>query len=201
MTDSEHGSDHGRSGNRLPKSYFDAVYGDRLDPWGFESTWYEERKRAITLAALPKARYERAFEPGCAIGVLTRELASRCDEVVAWDVHPAVVDECARRCADVDHVDVTVGAIPDRWPAGRFDLVVLSEVAYYLDRNGLEALAAHLRGSSAANGTVVAVHWLGETDYPLTGTETHERLEAELAWTTVVHHVDEDFVLDVWERR
>lgn len=189
-----------RAERRLPSSYFDAVYDDGLDPWGFESRWYEQRKRAITLAALPHPRYRRAFEPGCAIGLLTRELASRCDEVVAWDLHRPVVAECARRCRDLTNVRVSTGAVPDEWPQGELDLVVLSEVAYYLDVDGLAVLVTDVQRSLAPGGVVLAVHWLGETDYPLTGAETHRLLDADLDLRHEVHHRDAEFVLDVWER-
>jgi hypothetical protein len=62
------------------------MYEHANDPWGFADRWYEERKRAITLAALPDRRYRTAFEPGCSIGVLTADLAHRCDFILAGDV-------------------------------------------------------------------------------------------------------------------
>ena len=101
-------------------------------PWGLDERFYEQRKRAAILAALNRPVYERAFEPGCAIGALTGELAQRCEQVVAWDVAATAVEQ--RRaggwppCA---HVRVDAGRIPDEWPDGTFDLVVLSEVGYY----------------------------------------------------------------------
>ena len=55
----------------LGAEYFDAMYQDAEDPWGFENRWYEQRKYAISLALLPARRYRSAFEPGCSIGVLT----------------------------------------------------------------------------------------------------------------------------------
>lgn len=48
----------------LSGDYFDAMYEANHDPWGFNSRWYEERKRAITLAVLPERRYANAYEPG-----------------------------------------------------------------------------------------------------------------------------------------
>ncbi len=185
---------------RLPTSYFETVYEDGLDPWGFLSRWYEKRKRAITMSALPHPSYRRAFEPGCAIGVLTGELADRCGEVVAWDVHPGAAAECARRCMDLPNVQVATGAVPDRWPDGEFDLVLLSEIAYYLDVGGLDRLIRRVGDSLVPGGVVVAVHWLGATDYPLSGAETHRLLAAKLDWGRVVHHADQEFVLDVWQR-
>ena len=38
----------------LDQDFFDDFYGDQPDPWGFESRWYERRKRAITMASLPR---------------------------------------------------------------------------------------------------------------------------------------------------
>ena len=53
--------------------YFDALYAANDDPWSFTERWYERRKRALTIAALPHARYSRAFEIGCSIGTLTAD--------------------------------------------------------------------------------------------------------------------------------
>ena len=75
----------------LPAGYFDAMYQTAADPWGFEDRWYERRKYAISLAMLPAARYRRAFEPACSVGVLTQMLAGRCDELLACDVAEAAV--------------------------------------------------------------------------------------------------------------
>ena len=73
-------------------AYFDRLYAQAADPWGLGTRFYELRKRALLLAALPRAAFRRAFEPGCAIGLLTEELARRCGQVVAWDVADAAVE-------------------------------------------------------------------------------------------------------------
>ena len=67
------------------RSYFDRVYHEDRDPWGFETSAYERRKYALTVASLPKASYGSAFEPGCSIGVLTEMLAPRCEHLLATD--------------------------------------------------------------------------------------------------------------------
>ena len=48
---------------------------------------------------------------------------------------------------------------------------------------------------------VVGVHWRGETNYPLTGDQAHEMIARTPGLAAVVHHREEEFVLDVWERR
>ena len=45
----------------LPTDYFAQMYAGSPDPWGFRSRWYEQRKRAVTLAALQQPRYRRGF--------------------------------------------------------------------------------------------------------------------------------------------
>lgn len=190
------------SGLRLDAAYFEARYATSDDPWGFTTRWYERRKYDLTLACLPARRYERAFEPGCSIGVLTRDLAERCARLDAMELLPDVAARAAERCADLPNVTVTVGALPETWPAGDdpFDLIVLSEVGYYLTPPGLEHVIEGLERRLAPGGHLVAVHWLGETDYPLDGAEVHRRLDAVDWLRGRFTGREEAFALDVWER-
>ena len=100
----------------LGPEYFDALYSDAADPWGIEQGWYEERKRGVVLAALPRRRYARAFEPGCASGALSVGLAERCDELVCWDPAERAVEATRARLADRPGVRVERGALPERAP-------------------------------------------------------------------------------------
>ncbi|MEO9256146.1 MAG: hypothetical protein ABI305_11425, partial [Tepidiformaceae bacterium] len=68
---------------RLGDEYFETMYSQDDDPWRFESSWYERRKYDLTLAALPRQRYGRIFEPGCSLGVLSEGLAARGDELIS----------------------------------------------------------------------------------------------------------------------
>ncbi len=180
------------------RSYFEEMYSDNPDPWGFESRWYEQRKYALTVAALPEPFYRSGFEPGCSVGVLTSLLAPRCERLLATEVVPSALARAADRMSGVEHVVFENRAIPESWPRGPFDLVVLSEIAYYFDAATLTEIVAHLVESTVAGATVVAVHWRGETDYPLTGDEAHKILNASRDLDLLVHHLEDDFLLDVW---
>ena len=183
----------------LPGAYFDAMYAGSADPWGFRDRWYESRKRAVTMAALPAQRYARAFEPGCSVGVLTVELAGRCDAVLACDPSLAAVDAAAAAVADRAHVEVRQGSVPGDWPDGTFDLVVLSEVAYYLAPADLTGLVERCVAALDPGGTLLACHWRHEVeDYPVTGDQVHAALAERRELHRLVRHVEEDFVLDVW---
>jgi hypothetical protein len=67
----------------LQPDYFDAIYQRDPDPWQFATSEYEAGKYRATLAALPRKHYRNGFEVGCSIGVLTRMLAERCDDLLA----------------------------------------------------------------------------------------------------------------------
>ena len=153
----------------LPPSYFDAKYAADPDPWRFETSDYEAAKYAATLDALPRPHYARAFEAGCSLGVLTARLADRCDELLAVDVAERALARARSRLAGHTHVRVERAALPLDWPAGSFDLILFSEILYYLGREDLARTAALACAALRPGGTIVLVHWLGLTDYPLTG--------------------------------
>ena len=158
----------------LPKRTFNAAFFDEAhaswgsDPWNFSGD-YERDKYAVTLKALPKQRYASALEVGCSIGILTRELASRCDRLLALDAAQAAIDQAAARCADLSAVRFERMFVPAEWPPGLFDLILLSEVIYFLDETDLARLASKTVEAVADPGDLVLVHWTGETYFPLTG--------------------------------
>ncbi|MEJ0019979.1 MAG: class I SAM-dependent methyltransferase [Acetobacteraceae bacterium] len=59
--------------------------------------------------------------------------------------------------------------IPAEWPAARFDLVVLSEVLYFLSPPDIAAVAAHVHETLVPGGVVLLVNWRGGTDDPCSG--------------------------------
>ena len=168
----------------LPDAYFVGIYADNPDPWSFTSSSYERDKYGATLASLPRARYRSAFEPACSIGVFTRALSERCDRLLATDLVPAAVEAARARCADRPQVEVRVGAMPNDWPEERFDLIVLSEFLYFLAPADFADLVRRAGEAIEPGGDLVLVHWLGVTDYPLSGDAAAEgfiRLAAPFA--------------------
>ncbi len=190
------------SRSTLRGDYFDQAYARTADPWGFESRWYEERKRAVTVASLPHKRYSSAFEIGCSIGVLTADLAPRCDALLSVDIAPAAVELARERLSDQPQVTIEVADVTQRFPPGSFDLIVLSEVAYYLDPAALDRLLEHVSGAMTPTGHLIACHWRHEVaDYPQTGDAVHAHLGRHadrVGWTRLVAHVEADFVLEVY---
>ncbi|NDZ97320.1 methyltransferase domain-containing protein [Streptomyces sp. SID6673] len=185
----------------LSDDYFHDMYAVADDPWGFTERWYERRKYALTLASLSSERYRRAFEPGCSIGVLSAELALCADHLLCMDLSPRATELARRRLArHSDHVEVLTGNVLVDWPDGEFDLIVLSEILYYLTPTQLDDLVRRLPRSLSPDGEVVAVHWRHTVSvYPQSGDDVHDRLlDSDLVHSA--GYRDADLRLDLFGR-
>jgi SAM-dependent methyltransferase len=159
----------------LHPSYFAQLYQANLDPWNFETSLYEKEKYLASLAALPLKRYRRGFEIGGSIGVLTRMLSDRCDRLLSIDVSPVAQGRAQIRCADQPQVEFRIMQFPRETPDATFDLIVLSEVGYYLSNRDLLIARDWIVSALRPGGHLLLVHWTPFVEeYPLTGDEVHE---------------------------
>ncbi len=178
---------------------FEAMFNADADPWGYRSRWYEERKRALTLACLPDRRYASGFEPACANGELSAALAARCERLLVSDGAAAAVSASRLRLAVHSHVEVQQAWLPQEWPARPFDLIVLSEFGYYLPRDQLEQVAARARDSLLPGGTILACHWRRAiADGLLSGDAVQQCIGGVLGWSATCRYIDSDLRIDVW---
>ncbi|MGQ0837498.1 PIG-L family deacetylase [Actinokineospora sp.] len=186
-------------GESAPVARFAELYRADPDPWDTADGWYERRKRALALASLPDRRYRRALEPACGTGELTRELIRRCAEVTAFDPVP---DAVRRARIAAPEARVALGALPDTLPTEPVDLVVLSEILYYLSDDDLAASLDRLLDVLEPGGTLLAVHWRPwAPEAPRDGAAAHRALLDRGELTPLVEHVDAEFLLHVLRRR
>ncbi|MGB3258615.1 MAG: PIG-L family deacetylase [Ornithinimicrobium sp.] len=175
---------------------FDRMYDGGSDPWGNGSSFYEERRRNLVLAMLGARRYRRVLELGCADGYLTSALAGRADEVVALDTSARAV-AAARATTPSAHVEQ--GNVPDDIPAGRFDLIVLSEVGYFLTPTELIQTVRRADAALAPGGELVLCHWQHPTkNVPLDGPLVHDQTRSVLGRPPRARHREEDLCIEVW---
>jgi cyclopropane fatty-acyl-phospholipid synthase-like methyltransferase len=150
-------------GFSTPAREFDKLYAADHDPWNYTSSEYEIQKYAFTLNSLSRDHYSSSLEVGCSIGVMTKQLAVRCDKLLSVDYSETALHQARQRCAEETHVEFAKMRVPADWPAGSFDLIVISEVIYYLSRADLDALVVRLRHSLAPGGEIILVHyWSGK---------------------------------------
>lgn len=182
-----------RKDTTLSADYFEEKYKADIDPWRFRSSDYERDKYQATLDFLTKSKYACGLEVGCSIGVFTRLLSPRCDRLLALDVSPTAIAAAQGTTTD-PHVEFRIATLPQDFPEGRFDLIVLSEVLYYFAAPDLDRLAQLCIRSLSPDGEIILCHWLGETDYPLSGVEASERFARQVKGALPVRSILNDAV-------
>ena len=151
---------------------FERLYANNPDPWGFESSDYERAKYAETLAALEGRRFDSVLELGCSIGVMSQAIAPHCDRLLGVDIADGALVLARARCEALPHVGFQRGQLPDGFPEmapGSCDLILVSELLYFLSAEDIGRLAACVLRVVSDGGTILVVNWTGETDTPCTG--------------------------------
>jgi SAM-dependent methyltransferase len=181
---------------------FEQRYREDPDPWSYQDSAYERAKYEATLEACGPGPFASALELGGSIGVFTEMLAPRCDTLTTIDVSSTAAAMACRRLAELRSVEVLRGTIPDAIPACQYDLVVASEILYYLTKDGLERTLALIGANLITGGRLVAVHWRpGGPERPFTAAEVHARLVEDPWLAPVRSEQTHAYLLDLLERR
>lgn len=176
---------------------FDVMYqSGESDPWHFDDSDYELRRMGLVLACLGRRRYGRVLEIGCATGQLSVLLKGRADEVVGLDASERAIDIARVRTESVRWV---LGAAPRDVPEADFDLIVLSEVAYFLDGVDLLDTLRIARRRLRPHGEIVIANWRRASEnIPLDGPSVQRQASAMLDLPLRAHYEDADLVVDIW---
>src|SRR3954453_18426713 len=171
-----------RKGRRRSLERF---YAGGHDPFGFDSNPYEAAKFEDLVGVIGAGPFELPRGVGCSIGSCTGRLAPRCGELLATDISQVAVERAQHRLAGHPNVRVERRTIPGEMPDGQFDLIVCSDVLYYLPTWRLRRTLGLLAGRLTPGGAIVSLHWLGEHGAPVSGDEVHDLQEA--AWGDLEH--------------
>lgn len=182
--------------------HFIGLYEAKDDPWDNETKWSDQRKYAVAMASLPRARYRSCYEPGCAVGVLSVMLAARCDEVLAVDCVDEAVTQARAAVTGIPNVRVERALLPTELPAGTFDLVVIGDLLYYLSAADLTSMLDGVLTRLEPGGDLLVAHFR-DRDNPggYDGFNVHAEVAARPELNRLVHHEDEWFLVDVFRKR
>lgn len=187
---------------RMSLAEFEARYRADPDPWQYTSSDYERQKYEATLAACGTGPFAHALELGGSIGVFSELLARRCDRLTTIDAAPTAVAAARARLAGAPQVHVILGAIPDALPDGPFDLVVASEILYYLTAPEFARTLGRLKPCIVPGAPLVAVHWRpAGPERPLDAERAHGILREQPWLEPLTSSSTTDYLLDVLVRR
>ncbi len=144
------------------------LYAETDDPWNFAHSPYEQAKFTATRDALCCDHYRAALEIGCGNGALAHHLAPLCDSYTGIDAVSRAVFAARDRVPNA-HFIQTVYPCP--LPTANYDLIILSEVLYFLTPDAIRQLACDLV-DVAPGAELICVTYLGDTAQALQGRET-----------------------------
>ena len=134
------------------------------DPWSYRGSPFEAFKRDTLLRACGKRTYGRGLELAGANGETTVRLRRRCLNLLAVDASPTALSLARERTGQDPRVRLELALLPRQMPQGDFDLIVASEIVYYLDRRDGDLLARRLRAGLRRGGRIVVLHHLRSFD-------------------------------------
>lgn len=136
--------------------YWESVF-DREDPWEYRND-YETLKYEQTLTLVPQPKPKRALEVACAEGLFSRMLAPHVDSLLATDISAGALSRAALNCSEHANIEFArLDILRDRLP-GQHDLIVCSEVLYYLSSDDLARFAANVREALTDEGCLILAH-------------------------------------------
>jgi peptidoglycan/xylan/chitin deacetylase (PgdA/CDA1 family) len=141
------------------RAYWEAFFR-KEDPWNYGSA-YEQEKYDLQLELLPEGAIDTAVELACAEGRFTEKLAPRVRQLIATDISATALARAAERCRGKDHIDFRqLDLAVDELPQG-VDLIVCSEVLYFLDdETELRRVAARMAAALKPGGHIITAHAL-----------------------------------------
>ena len=146
---------HGRYGDR--RAFWEDLFQEP-DPWNYGSP-YEQEKYARQLLLLPDRPIGKALELACAEGRFTEKLGPRVERLIATDISTTALERARDRCRAQENIefrqlDLASDPLPEE-----LDLIVCSEVLYYLDDEAeLGRVAQRLAAALKPGGHVLTAH-------------------------------------------
>jgi cyclopropane fatty-acyl-phospholipid synthase-like methyltransferase len=186
----------------MKSAEFERRYRREGDPWGYRSSDYERAKYDATLSACGPGPFRSALELGGSIGVFSARLAPRCGALTTIDGSPTAAAAARAQLAGFPHAHALVGEIPAAIGPGEHDLVVASEILYYLEPKPLQGTLGTLQERMPPGARLVAVHWrpVGP-ERPFDAASVHDLLRRQPWLCALEARHTEDYLLDVLEHR
>ena len=144
--------------HRIDVEGFEALFQTDPDPWDYESSPFEAHKRKVLLNHIGLRSRGRVLELACANGVTTQALMMCALRTTALDASATAIAHAQTRLKDGDRLRLLRTNLPGGMPRELLDLIVVSEIVYYLRRDAYTRLAKEILTRIAPGGRVVVLH-------------------------------------------
>jgi 2-polyprenyl-3-methyl-5-hydroxy-6-metoxy-1,4-benzoquinol methylase len=142
------------------------LFTDRSDPFGYEVKPFEFEKFEAAIELLDRVRnnesFARAWEIGCAEGVLTARLAPICERLSAVDFVPLALERARVRCRESSNISFSKWDLTSDPAPGPFDLIVIMDVLGSMGRGDIRRARDKVVSALAPGGYLLFGDCLGE---------------------------------------
>lgn len=155
--------------NRVRSKVFDTMFALSDDPWSYQESGYERRKRETLISAVI-AESRLIVEVGCADGHNVVALAEEFPKatIIGVDVSATAVAIATRRTQHMENVQIvqTKNGLPHEIQAHeQIDCVILSEILYYLGTERAIRQALYpFRSRMSPDCRVILLHGSSDAD-------------------------------------
>jgi glycosyltransferase involved in cell wall biosynthesis/peptidoglycan/xylan/chitin deacetylase (PgdA/CDA1 family)/2-polyprenyl-3-methyl-5-hydroxy-6-metoxy-1,4-benzoquinol methylase len=120
---------------------------------------YEKTKYELTFSLIPDIRIHNALELACGEGHFTEQLATKVDNLLAADISELVLERAKDRCSHKTNITYTQLDLVKDQIGGPFDLIVCSEVLYFVGGiPELKKVAAQIEAAISDEGYLLMAH-------------------------------------------
>ena len=164
---------------------FNRLYRLQVDPYETLTSAAELRKQAAIMDLISGQNYDCALDVGCGLGHLTRELAIVSQRVVGIDFSTEAIAQARKSSPENPQISFHVADIRQFAGNHEYDLIVCSEVLYYLQPGELDSVIGRLLDLCLPGASLILVGRADDT-YVAPRLKSHfslVRCTAELDWS------------------
>jgi SAM-dependent methyltransferase len=181
-------------------SRFDRLFASLSDPWGYRGDPVSEERRELILSTLPRERYARLLEIGCAAGWMTLPLANRTDELVAADISSVALDRARQHCRQVTNVKfIKLDLLADPIMES-FECILCAGLLVFLSASAQPEIRDRLVAALTTGGDLVLEHTRQAYPGEIAGSEIHALYRRHPALRTISHREVGNYAITLFRK-
>jgi 2-polyprenyl-3-methyl-5-hydroxy-6-metoxy-1,4-benzoquinol methylase len=181
--------------------YFDELFRRTANPWRYGLDGVSQRRRELLLNVMPRQRYARLLEVGCAEGWITLPLTRRAEEVTAVDISAVALARARSVCTGTTNVRFVQRDIVVEELGGEFDAIVCAGVLVYVSATAQTSVRDRLVACLKPGGDLILEHTTDAYPGEMAGRQVHASYKAHAALVVVSETEVSNFTVTVLRKK